>query len=93
MKMLGMLIFCTLYTFMQLPDVYAMSSTSDKLTLHIITHSHLDAGWVYDVDKCYDVVKTIFSGVFQELLKNRSRTYTVGDLYFFERWYKTELDA
>jgi hypothetical protein len=88
MKMLGMLIFYALCTFMQLPDVIAISSTPDKLTLHIITHSHLDAGWVYDVDKCYDVVKTIFSGVFQELLKNRSRTYTVGDLYFFERWYK-----
>lgn len=93
MKILGVLIYCALITFLQLPDVYGAPSNSKKLTLHIITHSHLDAGWVYNVDRCYDVVKNIFSGVFHQLLKNRARTYTVGDLYFFERWYKQELDA
>lgn len=60
--------------------------------MHVITHSHLDAGWVYDVDKCYDVTKHIFSSVLEELLKDPQRTYTVGDLYYFERWFKSELN-
>lgn len=63
-----------------------------KNNLHIITHSHLDAGWVQDVDTCFNVVKKIFSSVLESLLANKDRKYTVGDLYFFERWYKTVLD-
>ena len=60
--------------------------------MHVITHSHLDAGWVYDVDRCYDVSKVIFTSVLEELLKDPQRTYTVGDLYYFERWFKSELN-
>ena len=34
------------------------------LTVHVVTHSHLDPGWVYDVEKCYDTSSHIFSSVF-----------------------------
>ena len=70
--------------------VVASGKTSMKL--HIITHSHLDAGWVRDLDNCYAVVNKIFSSVLESLLLDDERKYTVGDLYFFERWYKTSLD-
>ena len=29
---------------------------SSKLTVHVVTHSHLDAGWIYDLNRCYLVV-------------------------------------
>ena len=62
-------------------------SLGEKLTLHVITHSHLDAGWVFNVDECYTVVKEIFSGVLEQLLLRPERTYTIGDIYFFKRWF------
>jgi hypothetical protein len=69
-----------------------VASSKQNLKLHIITHSHLDAGWVKDLDNCFAVVNKIFSSVLDSLLLNPGRKYTVGDLYFFERWYKTSLD-
>ena len=61
------------------------------LTVHVVTHSHLDAGWVYDVDRCFETVDHIFSSVFESLKQDRARSYTVGDIYFFRRWYETIL--
>jgi len=58
--------------------------------LHVITHSHLDAGWVYDVDQCYVISNFIFTAVLDELVKRPERKYTVGDLYFFQRWYNED---
>ena len=63
------------------------------LTVHVVTHSHLDAGWVYGVDKCYNTVVAIFDSVFSSLKDDKKRTYTVGDIYFFRRWYDTNLSA
>jgi hypothetical protein len=63
--------------------LFERSQGKSKIVLHVITHSHLDAGWVYDVDQCYVITKVIFTNVFEELLKNPVRKYTVGDLYFF----------
>jgi alpha-mannosidase len=71
--------------------VILMSVSAEKTKLHVITHSHLDAGWVKDVDTCYLTVLAIFNSVLASLDENPSRKYTVGDLYFFERWFKTAL--
>jgi len=64
----------------------------EQVTIHVVTHSHLDAGWVYDVDTCYKTVEHIFSSVLIQLMDDKEKTYTVGDLYFFKRWYETKLD-
>jgi hypothetical protein len=55
--------------------------------LHVITHSHLDAGWVYSVDECYDVVENILDSVTESLVADKKRKYTIGDIYMFTRWY------
>ena len=62
------------------------------MRLHVITHSHLDAGWVKDLETCYSVVKNIFSSVLLSLSYNDQRKYSVGDLYFFERWFNNAID-
>ena len=58
---------------------------ADDLSLHVITHSHLDAGWVYPVDRCYTTVQAIFDSVFLSLKDDNHRIYTVGDIYYFRR--------
>ena len=58
-----------------------------KLDMHVVTHSHLDAGWVRDISQCYQVTKSIFDSVVEELEKDVQKTYTIGDIYFFRRWY------
>ena len=48
----------------------------------------MDAGWLWSVENCVVSTNTIFSSVLVALLINPERKYTVGDLYFFETWYK-----
>jgi len=60
--------------------------------MHVVTHSHLDAGWVKGVRRCYQTAKVIFKSVISELEKDRKRTYTVGDIYFFRRFYFERID-
>ena len=64
----------------------------EKITVHVVTHSHLDAGWIFDVNTCYTTVKSIFNSVLESMISNEERKYTVGDIYFFRRWYE-ELDV
>jgi len=63
------------------------NTTNKTYTVHIITHSHLDAGWLQILDECQEQVNVIFSSVVKSLSLDSSRTYTIGDLYFFETWY------
>ena len=66
--------------------------TDKEYTVHVITHSHTDAGWLQVVDDCQKQVNTILTSVVQSLKKNKQRTYSIGDLYFFEQWYKFLID-
>ena len=57
----------------------------------MIPHSHLDAGWLNTADGYFNSrVRHIFDAVIEELIKNQTYTYTVGDIYFFRRWYRTK---
>ena len=67
--------------------VLAESTTKKPLTVHVVTHSHLDPGWLLDVDALYMTVEKIFDSVSKSLLENSERKYTVGDIYYFRRWY------
>ena len=78
------LTYCLFLTFVTL----CLLVGGEKTTIHVVTHSHLDAGWIYDLNRCYNVVKDIFNTVLDSLLKNKERKYTVGDIYYFRRWYE-----
>ena len=65
----------------------AAIATEKPLTVHVVTHSHLDPGWLLDVDSLYYTVEHIFDSVSESLLKDHERKYTVGDIYYFRRWY------
>jgi hypothetical protein len=39
--------------------------------IHVVTHSHLDAGWYYDVERCYGVAATVLDSVIPALLEDK----------------------
>lgn len=66
------------------------------VTVHIITHSHQDAGWRKTVDEYYTGgnfnkdgadVHTILEGVIDELTKDTKRKFTIVDIKYFTMWY------
>ena len=63
------------------------------LNIHIIPHSHMDAGWLntannyfngYSTENC---VKCTFDTLLVALSENTVRTFTVSDIFFFHKWY------
>ena len=68
------------------------ASSSPRLHIHVVPHTHLDAGWIYTVDEYYNKkVKKIYTNVLDSLTKeskkDRGRTFAVCEIIFFKRWY------
>ena len=62
----------------------------DEIEVFIVPHSHMDAGWVYTVDENYEKgVSKILNNVYQKL-KDEKYTFTIGDIYYFKRWYEIQ---
>ena len=54
----------------------------------------MDAGWVDTYDQLYHERATgIFGSVFKLISERKDLTFTIGDHYFFRRWYENELNA
>lgn len=61
-----------------------------KITIHIIPHSHDDAGWIKTFDEYYtQKVESILTNSIVSLLNNPNRTFVYGEMSFFEKWYRT----
>ena len=53
----------------------------------------MDAGWLYTVDEYYVMgVEKILTNVVKRLVKDPKAKYTLGDIYYFRRWYKEQSD-
>ena len=66
----------------------AQAAQQADITLHVITHSHMDAGWLKTVEGYYqDKVQYIFTSTVKALAADPTLTYTLGDIYYFKRWY------
>ena len=62
----------------------------DPITVHIISHSHQDAGWLFTVDEYFNnAVSSIYTSVYQALMNDKSKTkkYTHAEIYFFKMWW------
>ena len=65
----------------------------DKLNIHIVPHSHDDAGWLYTVDKYFeDRVFYAINTVIIELEQNPKRQYIQVEIAFFERWWRMQTE-
>ena len=61
-----------------------------KVIIHVIPHSHDDAGWIKTFDEYYtQKVDSILSNSIVSLLENPNRTFVYGEMSFFEKWYRT----
>jgi lysosomal alpha-mannosidase len=71
---------------------------AEPLTVHIVPHSHDDAGWLWTMEeyfqgtgRCPYRVKSILDNFVVSLTNNQKRTFIYVEMAFFTKWYK-ELD-
>lgn len=63
------------------------------LNIHVIPHSHDDAGWLrtfseyYDGSKGMGCVRCVLDTMLISLTENQNRTFTYAEISFFEQWY------
>ncbi|XP_064076019.1 lysosomal alpha-mannosidase-like [Vanessa tameamea] len=69
------------------------------LNVHVIPHSHMDAGWVKTFDEYYYGTKTsvssanvqlIYHSVLSELIHDKRRKFTFSETAYFWRWWKEQ---
>jgi alpha-mannosidase len=72
------------------------------MTVHIVPHSHDDAGWIKTADEYYTggriniglwsqaSVHMILDSVMDVLANDPKKRFTYAEMYFFHRWYNTQ---
>ncbi|XP_037554961.2 lysosomal alpha-mannosidase [Dermacentor silvarum] len=64
------------------------------INVHVLCHSHNDAGWLRSVDSIYnDSVRSIYDTVLEALEENSKRRYVSAENVFFSRWWKDQSKA
>ncbi|KAJ2004132.1 mannosyl-oligosaccharide 1,3-1,6-alpha-mannosidase activity protein [Coemansia thaxteri] len=75
-------------------DVAARQRLARNLTLHIVAHSHADAGWNLSVGEYYRTsVHAVLRRVTAELWSDDRRRFAWGDVAFLDEWMGDEGDA
>ncbi len=79
-----------------------LAQEDQPVNIHLIAHTHDDAGWLKTVDEYYSgtnnqVVKigvvNILDSVVEELLRDPSKKFTYVEIGFFWRWWGEQNDA
>lgn len=74
----------------------------EKLTVHMIHHTHDDVGWLKTVDEYYsgvndDIqrvgVNLILSEVIPELIKDKEKRFSYVEMKFFSMWWERQTEA
>jgi len=71
---------------------------NEKLYIHVIPHTHDDAGWLRTFENYYEgintsnCVKCILNTMLKSLEENPQRTFTYAEMSFFEKWYKDQTE-
>ncbi|CDW82474.1 glycosyl hydrolases family 38 protein [Stylonychia lemnae] len=74
-----------------IPQKFENNEPFEKLTIHMIPHSHQDPGWLKTPQEYYqNSVAPILSSVMQHLKEKENRTFIYAEMYFFEQWWKTQ---
>jgi len=75
-------------------DIVAMSVCSitirekPQVTVHIISHSHQDAGWLKTADQYSSQrVNLILTSVITYLRENSDKKFTQAEVWFFKQWW------
>jgi len=75
----------------------AEAKSENDVTVHIIPHTHDDAGWLWTLEQYYTgtgkvSVKDILDNFVDSLSHNVERTFTYVEMAFFIKWYKTQTE-
>lgn len=72
---------------------------AQPLRIHLVAHSHDDAGWLKTVDQYYTGseqqiqkagVEYVIDSVVQCLGEHQDRTFSFGEIAFFSRWWERQ---
>lgn len=72
----------------------------EKLTIHIVPHTHNDVGWLETPDEYFAggnrrtkaFVNMIISTAVRELLRDEKRRFTYTEMKYFSMWYRNQKD-
>ena len=65
-------------------------NSNEKITVHILSHSHDDPGWIKTFDQYYnDQVEKILNNVVYSLKKDKKRKFIYSEISFFRKWYES----
>lgn len=63
------------------------------INLHVLSHSHMDVGWLQTVDEIYrTIVKNIYNTTIRALDKNHQRRFVAAESAYFSRWWNEQSD-
>ena len=69
-------------------------SCNEQIVVHVVPHSHDDAGWLWTFDEYYygrnnseKCVKCVLDSTLNSLLINENRTFVEVEIAFFSKWY------
>lgn len=75
------------------------AAEDDPITIHVVPHTHDDAGWLWTVDEYYQgtggapmSVKRILDNFINSLNDRPDRTFIYVEMAFFTIWYKTQTE-
>jgi lysosomal alpha-mannosidase len=77
------------------------SSNSEKLTVHMLHHTHDDVGWLKTVDEYFtgvnnDIqrveVQLILDSTIPELIKDPAKRFSYVEMKFFSMWWKSQTE-
>ena len=80
-----------IFTLTELAEPY-----TEKLTVHMVHHTHDDVGWLKTVDEYYSgvnnniqrvEVELILDGVIRELLLDTNKRFSYVEMKFFTMWW------
>lgn len=71
------------------------NNTQNFITVHLVAHTHNDAGWIATADSYFNgnwrgCVKCIIDAVVAGLQKNPARKFVYVEQYFFQKWWNLQ---
>jgi len=78
-------------TLVVLVVLFTSQGKTNKLTVHIIPHSHCDPGWLQTYEDYYrNYVSRILSGVVNNLANDPTKTFIWAEISFFKLWWEEQ---
>ncbi|XP_037529044.1 lysosomal alpha-mannosidase-like [Rhipicephalus sanguineus] len=63
------------------------------INMHVLSHSHMDVGWLQTVDEIYrTVVRSIYNSTIRGLAQNVQRRFVAAESAYFSRWWNEQSD-